>query len=363
MAAEQGKRPLRVTLVALATSAALLAGAEGALAASASIAVTTADGRLDPAAYLPRVFTISGVADTGGRLFVKHRAAGGGGCAPNALTDSGEWLDASVYGAPVSGPFTFQRVLTFKKPGTWMFCFWLAPDETTITTPMTQTIAFRSPAGAIGATVRPATARPGQRAYVTVSGQSEAPRRVYAKVRAANGVPCAPSYDADPGEFMIDGWSVDGAYTINANTTQKARGRYVICMWLAGSSDDTLPAAGPVQQLFDVAPPPAAVSSVATLNCRSRTAVGRVQRAKVKSVCLRYRFSRTPVAGARVQVSYLTPANRTYKTVTSTWPGGRARTLITASLPGRAYKHRRGTWRVVLRVAGTQIKRSSFRVI
>jgi hypothetical protein len=363
MAAKQGNRQLRVTLVALATSAVLLAGAEGALAASASIAVTTADGRPDPAAYLPRVFTISGSADISERLFVKHRATGGGGCGPSALTDSGEWLDASVYGAPVSGPFTFQRALTFKRPGTWMFCFWLAPDETTITTPISQVITFRSSAGTIGASLRPTTPRPGQRAYVTVSGQSEAPRRVYAKVRAANGVPGAPSYDADPGEFMIDGWSVDGAYTINANTTQSAPGRYVVCMWLAGSSDDTLPAAGPVQQLFDVAPPPAAVSSVATLNCKSRKAIGRVQRGKVKSVCVRYRFSRAPLAGARVQASYMTPANRTYTTVTSTWPGGKARTLTTASLPGRAYKHRRGTWRVVLRVAGVQVKRSSFRVV
>jgi hypothetical protein len=362
MSAARRNGPLRVTALALATSAALLAGAEAALADSASIAVTTADGRPDPAAYLPRVFTISGTAGAGKRLFVKHRAAGGGGCGPSALTDSGEWLDASLYGAPVSGAFTFQRALTFKAPGTWMFCFWLAPDETTITTPIAQAITFRSAAGTIAAAVRPTTARPGQRAYVTVSGQSEAPRRVYAKVRPAGGA-CAPSYDADPGEFMIDGWSVNGAYAINANTTQKTPGRYMICMWLAGSSDDTLPAAGPAQQLFDVAPPPAAVSSVATLNCKSRKAIGRVQRGKVKSVCVRYRFSRAPIAGAPVQVSYVTPTNRTYKTVTSTWPGGKTRSLTTASLPGRAYKHRRGTWRVVLRVAGSQVKRSAFRVV
>jgi hypothetical protein len=250
-----------------------------------------------------------------------------------------------------------------KVPGAWMFCFWLAPDETTIGAPITQTITFRSAGGTIAASIRPAVARPGQRAYVTVSGQSEAPRRVYAKVRGADGPPCAPSYDADPGEFMIDGWSVNGAYAINANTSQPTPGRYMICMWLAGSSDDTRPVAGPTQQLFDVAPPPAVVSSVATLNCKSRKAIGRVQTRKVKSVCVRYRFSRAPSAGARVQVSYVTPANRTYKTATTTWPGGRARTLTTASLPQRAYRHRRGAWRVVLRVAGSQIKRSSFRVV
>jgi hypothetical protein len=356
-------RATRLLAPFVVSAAALLAGAQPAAADSASLSVTASNGQPDPVAYLPRIFTITGSAGTSERLFVKHRAAGGGGCGPSALTDSGTWLDAAWYGAPVSGAFTFQRALTLRVPGTWMFCFWLAPDESTITQPITQTIAFRSAAGSIGATLNPAAPRPGQRAYVTVSGQSEAPRRVYAKVRAADGVPCAPSYDADPGEFMIDGWSVDGAYSIKAYTSQAKAGQYMLCMWLSGSSDDTLPAAGPAQRLFTVAPPPATVSSVATLNCKSRKAVSRVERAKVKSVCLRYRFARVPLAGARVQVSYMTPAKRTYKTVTSTWPGGKARTLTSASLPSRAYKHRRGTWRVVLRVAGTQIKRSSFRVV
>lgn len=356
-------RATRLLAPVVVSAAALLAGAQPAAADTASLSVTAANGQPDPVAYLPRIFTITGSAGANERLFIKHRAAGGGGCGPSALTDPGTWLDAAWYGAPVSGAFTFQRALTLRVPGTWMFCFWLAPDESSITQPITQTIAFRSAAGSIGATFNPATPRPGQRAYVTVSGQSEAPRRVYAKVRAADGVPCAPSYDADTGSYMIDGWSVDGPYSIKAYTSQAKAGQYMLCLWLSGSSDDTLPVAGPAQQLFTVAPPPAVVSSVATLNCKSRKAVARVQRAKVKSVCLRYRFSRAPLAGARVQVSYMTPANRPYKTVASTWPGGKARTLTTASLPSRAYKHRRGTWRVVLRVAGSQIKRSSFRVI
>jgi hypothetical protein len=36
--------------------------------------------------------------------------------------------------------------------------------------------------------------------------------------------------------------------------------------------------------------------------------------------------------------------------------------LTTASLPGRAYKHRRGTWRVILHIGSQRIKTTSFRV-
>jgi hypothetical protein len=352
----------RVGLAAVVALAVSLATAGAALADSAAIGVATADGGSDPVAYIARVFSISGTASAAENLYVKHRPAGGAPCAPTAYSDPGR-LSTGFYGPAVNGAFNVQRVWTWDAPGVWTFCMWLASSETTITTPIAQTISFRTPGGQIAASINPATPVTGQRAQVTIAGTTEAPRRIWTKIRSASGPPCAPTYDLDPGQSMIDGWDADGAFDDKRYTTQPTPGQYLVCSWLAGSSYDPLPIAGPQALAFTVVSPPPIVSSVATLNCRSRRPVTRLRAGKVKAVCLRYRFSRPPSAGAPVSVSYVTPARRTYKTASSTWPQGRSQTLTSAALPARAYKHRRGTWRAILRVAGRQIKSSSFRVI
>jgi hypothetical protein len=351
----------RVGLAGVVAMAALLGSAGAALADSASISVTAANGASDPVAYIARVFSISGTASAGENLYVKHRAAGGAQCAPTAYSDPGR-LSTGFYGLAVTGAFNVQRVWTWDAPGAWTFCMWLASSETTITTPIAQTISFRTPGGAIGASINPSVPTAGQRAEVTIAGTSEAPRRIWTKIRPASGA-CAPTYDLDPGQDLIEGWDADGAFDAKRYTTQSTPGQYLICAWLAGSSYDPWPIAGPQALTFTVVPPPPVVASVATLDCRRRSAVARLRASKVKSVCLRYRFSRPPSAGARLSVTYVTPARRTYKTVTSTWPNGPAQTLTSAALPARAYRHRRGTWRAILRVADKQIKTSSFRVI
>jgi hypothetical protein len=353
----------RLALATCATTVALLAGAATALADSASISVTTAAGVPDAAAYLPRTFTFSGTTTGSKRLYVKHRADGGAPCAPSAYADSGTWLDSSFYGQPVSGSFSFQHVLTWRSPGAWMFCFWLANDETTVVAPLTQTITFRPSAGTIGATITPATPRPGEPAQITIAGSTEAPKRVYAKLRSADGSACAASYDTDPGGSILGGWSVDGNYSISEPYSQATPGRYMLCMWLAGSSDDTLPIGGPQQQTFTIVqPPPPAVESVVALNCRTKRPVKLIRARKVKSICMRYRFSRPPEAGQRLSVAYVTPRNVTYKTLSSTWPAVPPRTLTTGALTIGAYKHRRGVWYAVLRVDGQWVKTKSFRI-
>ena len=78
---------------------------------------------------------------------------------------------------------------------------------------------------------------------------------------------------------------------------------------------------------------------------------------------MRYRFAKAPAVGTKLSVSYITPARRTYKTVTSTWRSTSSQSLVSAPLPGRAYEHRRGTWRATLRASGAAVKTTSFRVI
>ncbi|HEX7298624.1 MAG TPA: hypothetical protein VF257_06435 [Solirubrobacteraceae bacterium] len=356
---------MRGALASLVTTVALLGSAAPALADSASLSVTTSTGQADPVAYIPRIFTVSGSASGAGKhLYIKHRAAGGAACAPSAYTDSGTFLDASFYGVPVTGAFSLQRILTWRAPGTWMLCFWLATDETAIATPATQTITVRTPAANIGATVSPNPVRAGDRARIAVAGTTEAPRRVYAKIRPADGPSCGPSFDADPGGEMVDGWSVDGAFSIDAYVNDPVVGRYLVCMWLAGSSDDGAPVAGPQAQIFDVVRGrPVVVSSAVALNCKTKRVIRHIGHAgRVKSVCMRYRFSSPPAEGERLFVSYVSPKRGTYKTVRATWPAGQARTLTTATLPARAYKHRRGLWRAILRVGGKQVRSTAFRV-
>jgi hypothetical protein len=354
---------VRAALAGLVAAGALLAGAAPALADTAALSVTASDGSVDPVAYIPRVITVSGTATASTRLFVKHRAAGGAPCAPSAFTDSGTFVDGSFYNVPVSGPFSFQQILTWRTPGTWMVCFWLANTETSLATPISQAITVRTPAGSIGASVLPNPPRAGDLAQVTVAGVSEAPRRVYAKLRPADGTACAPTFDLDPGGGMIAGWSVDGPFSIKANINNPTFGQYMVCMWLAGDSDDTLPVAGPVAQAFSVVRArPIVVSSTTLLNCRSKSKLQKVAARKVKSVCLRYKFSSAPLAGERLSVTYLTPSRRTYKTVKLTSRGGTSQTLATAALPVRAYSHRKGLWRVLLQIDNHQVSNRVFRV-
>jgi hypothetical protein len=356
-------RTRRIAVANLAAVVALLGTAGAARADQAAISVTTAAGQSDAVAYIPRIVTVSGTASTGEFLYVKHRAAGGAPCAPSAFTDSGTWVDPAFYGVAVNGPFSVQRILTWRAPGTWTFCFWLADNETELTTPMTQTITVRSATGSIGASMSPDPPRAGDVASIIVAGSSEAPREVFAKIRRADGGSCGPTFDTDPGGAMIGGWSVDGAFSIKANVNDPVAGDYLVCMWLAGSSSDATPVAGPQAQTFTVVPARhVAVSAAATLDCRKRKAVRRFRASKVKSVCMRYRFASTPFAGDAMSIAYVSPRHRTYKTIRAKWPAGSVQTYTGGTLPLRAYKHRRGIWRAILRVDGRQVNATAFRV-
>jgi hypothetical protein len=251
--------PARCLVLASVISAMFLVGASQALADSASISVTTTSGQSDPAAGVPRIFTLSGVASVPEHIYVKSRAPGGAPCAPTAESDTGSRFESYGgwgYGDEVNGNFNIQKVFTWEPPGTEVFCIWLAGSDKTITAPITQAITFRAPTGTITATVNPITPAPGQQATITVTGSSEAPEKVYAKIRSAGGAPCAQTYEADSGENLIYGQSVNGSFSEQAKTTQSKAGQYLICLWLAGSSNDTSPIAGPQPETFTVGVPP-----------------------------------------------------------------------------------------------------------
>jgi hypothetical protein len=249
------------------TTVLVLSAAPPALADSATISVTDTYGKADPAAGLPRVFTVSGTVAEDEYIYIRSRVLGGPPCAPTSATDSGSWFesyddddgfdDGQGQKKAKTGPFSFQQADTWKAPGTFVFCIWIAKTHSTITTPLTQTITFRSPSGVISASVNPAIPRPNQQATVTVVGSSEAAENVYAKIRRAGGAACAPSYDSDSGDSLIDGQSANGNFSVQAMTTQAQAGKYLICLWLADSGDSTTPIAGPQPETFTVAPPPA----------------------------------------------------------------------------------------------------------
>lgn len=71
-------------------------------------------------------------------------------------------------------------------------------------TPFTQAITFRAPTGTITATLSPITGRINEPTPITVTGASEAPAKVFARVRPGGGAGCAPTYNADAGESDRD---------------------------------------------------------------------------------------------------------------------------------------------------------------
>jgi hypothetical protein len=238
-----------------------LSVAAPAFADTASLSVTTSSGQSDPAAGVPRVFTLSGNASVSEEVFVKYRATGGAACAPTAYSDSGTILDEhsanpSYYGTTVNGNFSIRNAFTWGSPGAVMFCIWLAKDDQTVTSPITQVITFRSPTGSISATLNPASPQVGQTTTVNVTGSSEAPASVFATVRSA-GTPCGPTYDSDSGHGLINGTNVNGSFSTQASLSESTPGAYVICLWLAQSSSDTSPIAGPQPEPFTVLAPPA----------------------------------------------------------------------------------------------------------
>jgi hypothetical protein len=245
----------RVLAVAAATSAMVLAMTGVALADTASISVTATSGESDPAAEVPRTFTITGNTGSPKQYFVKYRPTGGAPCASSAYADSGNSIGA-WYGESANGDFRNSYAATWQNPGSYLFCIWLASNSSQVVTPISQTISFRSPTGTISATLNPASPVPGQQATVTVSGASEAPKEVFATVRGA-GAPCAPTRYADSGNSLIGGDRVNGSFSIQATMTQQTAGNYVICLWLADGPTDASPVAGPQAVPFTVAAPPA----------------------------------------------------------------------------------------------------------
>ena len=264
------RRPgLLFGLVGLLAMVAVLVCSGTALADSASISVTNTAKESDPAAEVPRIFKVSVETKTKENVYIKYRLPGGEPCAATANEDRGSWFENynNVYAPSVEGNHEFENANTWRTSGTYVFCIWLANSaEEVVHTPITQTITFRSPRGTITGTVDPATPQPGEKATITVTGDSEASEYVYARVHMAGSTGCAPTYQAESGESLIDGSSVNGSFSVQATTTQSKAGQYVICLWLAPSGSDTTPIAGPQPETFTVLspPPPCVVPQLAS---------------------------------------------------------------------------------------------------
>jgi len=248
------RRSSRGAAALVLAASALLLCAGPAFADSATLTVTDTAGQPDAASGLPRVFTVSGTSAVKQALYVKYRAPGGAPCAPTAYSDSGTILD-EFWGVGVNGSFSTKNVYTWRNAGDVMFCVWLAKDNGTVTTPIAQTVSFRAPTGSVSATVGPVTPKPLQQTTVTVTGTSEAPAVLWAKIRPAGGAACGVSYAGDAGTELINGRSVNGTFTTQVTTTPQAAGNYLICLWIARSSDDPNPIAGPQAVTFSVVAP------------------------------------------------------------------------------------------------------------
>jgi hypothetical protein len=348
--------------VAFIACAVLLAGAAPALADSVAIGVTTASGQADPMAFSPRVFTISGTSSTSKRLYIKYRAPDGRSCGTVPISEPGRWLTGFAGDSVVRGAFGFQKVITWDASGPYLFCSWLAASDSSIVAPMTQMIVFRPPSGAIDLVrISPAVPRPDQYFTLTLSGTTEAPARVYAKIRPAGGPPCADRYDDDPGDNLRNGEDVGGPYSTFPSAVEHDPGQYLVCMWLMGAANNPAVIAGPTSRMIEIVEPRPVVSKLAAVDCRTNRAVPKVRVGKVKHVCVRYAFAVEPRNGSKVTIAFMTPAGRRYTSVGLVWVEG-SRAVTAKWLRALAYRHRLGRWRVVLRIDGQLIRSASFRV-
>jgi hypothetical protein len=250
----------RTIAIMVAALAALLLGSAPARADTATLSFVDASGHGDPAVGLGRTYTLIGNTGSSKRVYVKYRATGGAPCAPSAASDAGtgdlDGIGWAFYPTTAfNGDFSYRSTGVWDHSGTYMFCIWFANSESETATPIRQDITFREPTGTISGSVSPVTPQAGQAATVTITGSSEAPKRVYATYRLAGGAPCSVSYDADSGRGLVDGTSVNGAFGLTQTLTITTPGSYVICMWLADSSGDSGPVAGPQTATFTVPAP------------------------------------------------------------------------------------------------------------
>jgi len=291
--------------IALACLGVLSWGASGALANSAALTVTNTAGQIDPVAGVPRVFTVAGNTLSPEGVYVKYRAIGGEPCAPSAVSDTGAWLFDTNRGE-ANGDFQFQRVLTWEGAGPEMFCTWIASSSDAIASPITNTITFRAPTGTVNASVNPGAPTPGQQFTVTVAGASESPTYVFAKIRAAGGAPCAPTYEADGGSGVIDDASVNGAFSISGTSSEAQPGTYTLCAWLAQSESAAPAIAGPQAIDFTVAaplPPPPCVVPAFSAHTRLASVEARIRAGHCRVGRIRYAHSRHVRRGAVVSLS------------------------------------------------------------
>lgn len=242
------RRVLTLFLLAIGFNAA------PAAADTATLQFLDAAGTNDPVVDVGRTAVLSGNSSTEKALYVRVRPAGGAPCAPSASTDSGDayhWYG----GTDVNGDFreTYSDVWT--DPGTFVFCIWIADSGSQRVTPIAQTITFRNPTGTISGTVAPVTPVAGDTVTLSVTGSSESPKAVYAKVRPDGGAPCATSHSVDSGSSLLYGREVNGAFGLTDTFTAGAPGSYLVCLWLASSDDDATPIAGPQPFTFTVLKP------------------------------------------------------------------------------------------------------------
>lgn len=341
--ASRQSRRLGVTLAI--AGAALLALAPNALADTATLQYLTTTGVSDPVAGVSRIERLSGNTSTQRYLYVKYRAPGGAPCAPAPAQDSGGYLDGYTQydDERANGNFSYDIAKTWSTAGSFVFCIWFAQSEDTsgIAPFVTQTITFRQASGSITASITPAVPMIGMPVAFAITGSSETPAEVYAKVRAAGGAPCAATYSGDSGGSLVDDEDVNGAFSIPASSTFGAAGNYLLCLWLTDDgSSDTTPLAGPQSQPFTVQAPvvirPTRVSGTATLKRRGRGAVQYSGKLSTLTACRRNRrvVLRRVGSGTRSFGSTQTRADGTFTIRRSRRLRGRVYVVISARTQG-----------------------------
>lgn len=208
---------------------------------TASLAVLTAGGKVDPVIDIGRVFEFYLYSPSETSLFVKYRPAGGAPCAATADSDSGiDFVDGVNV---VNGQSHYRTAQTWQYPGRYLFCMWLGSSSDDASSSVFQTtVTFRQPTGDVEFRASSSYAVVNRPVTLTFSGRSEASRTLLVKYRSAGGAGCAPTEGSDSGNELVSD-SVNGGFDEKVVWTPYSPGSYIFCVWIATDSGDTSPVA------------------------------------------------------------------------------------------------------------------------
>src|SRR3954453_22667365 len=186
----------------------------------------------DPTEDEPVTVTVAGTSEAGRRLFVLRQPSTYP-CASTPYGDIGTWQTTSS-GDALSGSFSKSYTFTPADAGTYFICAYIGVDAySTPSATRSASVGVRLPQASIDSPAFSADPTEQEPVTVTVSGTSEAGRRLFV-LRQPSTYPCGSTPYGDIGTWLTtsSGDAVSGAFSQSYSFTPSDAGTYFICAYV-----------------------------------------------------------------------------------------------------------------------------------